>query len=285
MCKTNFPDMMINSSTLPDKYISNFQSPPKAVKVSSSIKGNNVVDLIYSENWEKLRRILKKPSVFRRFSSSKRSKIHSTTQDNLLHIACKFNPPIDIVKYLIKSTPLAPHEMDCKGRYPLHIACEYGCEFEIVQLLTTSNPDAAKKIDINCRSPYLLACKSYVKNSKWSSATKDLLKVLKKLDEIDTKMHALEDIDDMTPLEYAVEAELSMRIVTYIQQITEDRRNKVKQSNEILSNSERARLGIEEICKQKNYVLPKEYNVGIEISSMRIQPPINQSMEIAIETK
>ena len=257
MCKTNFQDMMITSSTLPDKYMHNFQSPQKVVEVSFSIKGKHFVDLIYSENWEKLRRILKKPSVFRWFSSSECSKIRSTTEGNLLHIISEFNPPIDIVKYLIKSNPLAPHEMDCKGRYPLHVACEYGCEFEIMQLLMTSNPDAAKKIDINCRSPYLLACRSYVKNSKWSCATKDLLKVLKMLDDIDTKMHALEDIDNMTPLEYAVEAELSMRVITYIQKISEKRSNDVKQRDEILSNSERARLGIEELCKQKNYVLPK----------------------------
>ena len=260
MCKTNFRDTMIHSSALSNKGITNFQSPPKPTKASPNITGKNVVDLIYSENWEKLRRILKKSSLFRRFSCSKHSKSCLSTKKNsstLLHIACKFNPPLDIVKSLIKSNPLAPHEMDCKERYPLHIACEYGCEFEVIQLLTTSNPNAVKKIDIDCRSPYLLACRSYVKNSKWSSATKDLLKVLKKLDEIDTVMYALEDIDDMTPLEYAVEAELSMRVITYIQQITEDRSNKVKRRNEILSNNEITRLGIEEFCKQKNYFPPK----------------------------
>ena len=260
----------------------------KESRTSYSNYEKKIIDLIASENWEKLKSTLKKPAVFHKLFGSKHSLRYSSKciyKHNILLFACRFNPPFDIVDFLVKLNPQATFEKDAKGRYALHIACKYGCDYEVIELLLKSNPGAAKEIDINYQSPYLLACKSYVKNNKWSSATKDLLKVLKEFDKIDTRMHALEDKNGVTPLEYAIEEELSMKVITYIQQIIEDRRNEAHKRNDVLSKSERVRLDIKELCMKNNYVLPREYGVGTYDSSMRSLTPINQTTGITIKPK
>ena len=262
--------------------------PLKGAKKLFTNKEKNIFDLIASENWDKLKNTLKKPAVFQKLFGSKQSATYSSKcydDQNILLFACKFNPPFDIVKFLVKLNPQATHEKDYKGRYALHIACKYGCDYKIIQFLLKSNPGAVKKIDIDCRSPYLLACRSYVKKSRWSSATNDLLKILKDFDRLDASIHALEDKDGVTPLEYAVEEELSMKVITYIQQKIQDRRNEVQERNDILSKSERSRLDIMELCMRKNYVLPKEYSLGTSVSSMSSLILTNQTIGKTVEQK
>ena len=261
-----YPTKMLISESIPsNKSVFMSHSAQNKTVPNSTNKETNALDLIASENWDKLKSTLKKPAVFHRLFGSKHSVQYSSkcnNNQNFLIFACKFNPPFDTVEFLVKLNPQTVYEKDSKGRYALHTACIYGCDYEIIQFLLKSNPDALREIDIDCRSPYLLACRSYVKNSKWSSASKDLLKVLKLFDKSNTIIHALEDKHGVTPLEYAIREELSMNVISYIQQIIGYRRNEVQRNNDILSKIEISRPHIKELRMQKNTFRHENITLG-----------------------
>ena len=223
--------------------------------------------LINTEKWGKLKFTLK----FCKFTRATYPGYCSTSCDRnycSLQYACENNPPVGIVKLLIKSNSKAAFDIDCKGRQALHIACKHGCEPDVIKELLRVNPDAAKRPDNKGRSPFLLACKSYVKKSwrrtSWKTANKNLKDVLIALNKVDPRAHSLEDFNHINPLEYALNGELEMRVVRLIQSMAEDRQIKVEKMHKIIDKNESDPLNYELLCMKKNYVLPKSNQEGFK---------------------
>uniref|UniRef100_A0A7S2EH29 Uncharacterized protein n=1 Tax=Ditylum brightwellii TaxID=49249 RepID=A0A7S2EH29_9STRA len=55
--------------------------------------------------------------------------------DNLLHIACRYKAPLEVVSLLIQRYPRYLNGENDNGEVPLHVACAYKAPFDIVSLL------------------------------------------------------------------------------------------------------------------------------------------------------
>lgn len=80
---------------------------------------------------------------------------------SLLHLSCTLNPPISIVKQLIKAYPRDVFERDCRDRFPLHVAVENSASNGIIDLLLNQNPKAAISKDSRGRTPLHLVFEDY----------------------------------------------------------------------------------------------------------------------------
>lgn len=84
----------------------------------------------------------------------------------LLHEACHFNPPVDVIKTLIEAHPEAITTPGHGGLLPLHIACCSGASSEVVAALLAENPTTIKStcnIQNGMMLPLHVACRSEAK--------------------------------------------------------------------------------------------------------------------------
>ena len=210
---------------------------------------------IYEKNWKQVKRsIFFHKSQAAKCTGSCKSKCNAN--HSILHYACQFRPPLDIVKALFKAHPNAVFEKDCKERYALHIACKHGCRPEVVEYLLEKNPEAASKADTKDRTPLLLAYKSYVFECRmsWKKANS----MLKRVGEMFTKAAPLiitkEDNKGMTALEYGLEEEFERSTLLTLQIGVEDYYHDVEKSESnysTLSDSTISNLSLD-FSKDKN---------------------------------
>ena len=74
-----------------------------------------------------------------------------------LHLACKRNPPQEIVRSLIEAAPQMIECTDMYQRYPIHHAAEWGANLGVIDVLCRANPQTVKAIDIDGRTPLHLS--------------------------------------------------------------------------------------------------------------------------------
>ncbi len=155
-----------------------------------------VVQMIADERWHDLERFIKSPfsdrtkatqPVFeprspphwRDPSSSKQSLIQ--TMNNLsiggvqgnsacfnpleiVHFACKHNPPRKIIKLLALTYPDGVTLPDKMGRLPLHYAAQWGCSGRLMHYLVQKDTLAASTKDNLGKTPTHLICENYNAN-------------------------------------------------------------------------------------------------------------------------
>lgn len=90
-------------------------------------------------------------------------KYNSSFGRNVLHIVCKYNPPLGVIELILKKMPWSVSEMDINGRYPLHLASKYGALPEVLDLLSFEYPNALSNQDCHGKTPLHLVCESYPK--------------------------------------------------------------------------------------------------------------------------
>lgn len=70
-----------------------------------------------------------------------------------LHVACRNQPPVDIVEIMLMVAPDMIFWADSFGWLPLHYACANGTEIEVAQLLLDAYPDSSLTTDKRGRTP------------------------------------------------------------------------------------------------------------------------------------
>jgi len=77
---------------------------------------------ITSSDWESVKRWFrnKSPEEARQAASQMKN------STSVLHIACKHQPPMDIIKVLVNVSPCSVKIADSYGCLPLHYACHHG---------------------------------------------------------------------------------------------------------------------------------------------------------------
>lgn len=181
----------------------------------------DIFELVASRKWQRL-----KATVF--MSKSLVAKCYlrcdpaSDSRQSILHFACHFRPPLDVIKCLYKAHPNAIFEKDWKQRYALHIACEEGCSFEVVQFLLQKNQNAANKVDSKSRTPFLLAFKNYVSRSGLdrNMANKELIRIGEILVEAAPVSPIIQDSNCMTAIEYALDGENDISAIKFVQYVS-----------------------------------------------------------------
>jgi len=144
-----------------------------------------------------------------------------------LHFVCRFHPPLDVIISLAELLPSSMRHSDNMGRYPLHIAAKWGASPRVVKFLIEVFPDAAGFQDAMGKTPLHLTCESYA--SKYSSRKAEgqplkdaMVEVVRRICRAAPDAVNLEDMEDMTALEYAIDAEgVELKVVRSIQKACE----------------------------------------------------------------
>jgi len=198
--------------------------------------------LIELQKWKKLNNTIG--------SSKKLNNLSCTcercaSESSLLHLACKFKPPLHIVRNLYALDPFNASQMDSNRRYPLHLAVEYQSSLEVVQFLIESHTLAAESRDIYGRTPLYIAVQQC--KEKWKRQNMGGLRILFEatymINIIDLLCDAypalplVEDENEMTVLEYAITAEVDGRVIfTLLDKMEKAHYFKMKNRSKALSS-------------------------------------------------
>lgn len=155
------------------------------------------VELINSQEWEELKRIIKADPNIAQVGFGKNER--SSESQLLLHEVCKQQPPLDVVEVLIDANPSALKVKGQCGCTPLHWAVSYGASAEVVAKLIHSYPPGTRvRDDIHQVLPIHLA-------SKWGVPDDVVLEILVAHPE----GYFIRDGDGLTPMDYANQLRLS----------------------------------------------------------------------------
>jgi len=191
----------------------------------------DIFQLISLQKWDKLKTTISK----KRYNESMLYNVYQNSENRsrltALQFVCYFHPPLDVIKCLYSVYPEAIREKDCNGNYTLHTACMYGCSPDVVRYLVEQYPQAATKTNKKDRSPFLLACKSYLSSPipKANSLKRvqrvfnmELLNVLETLASVAPQFCTRKDYYGLSPLDYAMEANVHLCVQIYLQQKMKD---------------------------------------------------------------
>jgi ankyrin repeat protein len=187
----------------------------------------DILELLLDQNWESFRyNVLSSPDIFRHLASA----ISSCSQLNgmtLLHAIVKYNPPLEIVARMIELCPDLPAATDCVRRTPLHVAAGLRASASLIELLAHAHPAACDAQDEEAKTPLHFACDSscvlfeddFIERGSIPKQppNHEAVAVL-----LSYSVHAvtLEDDEDMTPLEHAIQSDASMETVKLLQHET-----------------------------------------------------------------
>ena len=117
--------------------------------------------LIERESWKKVLEVLNSEAIT---CITKHSPEVSEIDDPLLHFACMYQPPLQIVVRIIEALPNSIKEMNHIGQYPLHSATQWGASPEVIKYFLDIYPESLHHQDHEGRTPLMLACKYYGTN-------------------------------------------------------------------------------------------------------------------------
>jgi hypothetical protein len=103
-----------------------------------------------SLGWEHVRTYLRSHSIDETKSAIETKGEFSTTA---LHVACRQNPPPDIIDVMIMAAPDMIYWADSFGWLPLHYACANGADIEVVRMLVNAYDDSRLITDKRGRTP------------------------------------------------------------------------------------------------------------------------------------
>ena len=145
----------------------------------------------------------------------------------LLHAIVKYDPPLEVVARMIEFCPDMPAATDCLRRTPLHVAAGSRASASLIELLAHAHPAACDAQDEERKTPLHFACDSSCVlfesdfhesgSNPRQPPNHEAVAVL-----LSYSVHAvtLEDDEDMTPLEHAIQSDASMETVKLLQHET-----------------------------------------------------------------
>eukprot|EP00581_Thalassiosira_minuscula_P003118 CAMPEP_0183747106 /NCGR_PEP_ID=MMETSP0737-20130205/67095_1 /TAXON_ID=385413 /ORGANISM="Thalassiosira miniscula, Strain CCMP1093" /LENGTH=289 /DNA_ID=CAMNT_0025982815 /DNA_START=1899 /DNA_END=2768 /DNA_ORIENTATION=- len=144
----------------------------------------------------------------------------------VLHFACRFNPPRTIIRQLASLYPEGTCYPDKMGRLPLHHAAKWGASFRLISYLIDKDPSAASVKDVNGKTPLHLLCENYSSSADLSktgdlSSEKNMVEALKALLKVAPDAVNIEDKDGTTVIEYAIASDAPFNAVRRIQKASE----------------------------------------------------------------
>ena len=137
-----------------------------------------------------------------------------------LHAAVRNNPPNEIIAKMIAISPDSPRARDCLNRTPLHVAAGLGASVAVIGHLVSSYPEACNIQDEDGRTPLHFACDSESLLFEGDQGRSDppSYDVVHALLSGSIKSASMEDVDDTSPLEYAIISNADVKVVKILQQ-------------------------------------------------------------------
>ena len=143
----------------------------------------------------------------------------------LLHAALKCDPPLELVRDMIRICPELKAARDCLGRTPLHVAAGSGAAPSLIKILVHACPAACDVQDVDGKTPLHFACDSscvlFVDDhrNKESSTPKSAPchDVICALLSGSLAAATVEDADEMNPIENAIMSSASLTSIKLLQ--------------------------------------------------------------------
>ena len=211
--------------------------------------------LFKRQDWQAIRTVIEvsSPNCFRNMARS----ISSYTERKLkgmtlLHVVARRNPPSDIVSYISKLCPEMAAVRDDHGRCPLHIAACSEASPLLLKSIARAYPAACDAQDKDGRTPLHFLCDT--------SATLFAEEVTLSTPQHRKKLNhdaivallsespnaaAIEDDNEMSPLEHAIMCDASMATVKLLQHsASESLRSRAQPVSSDLVTNKRRRVSI-----------------------------------------
>mmetsp|Transcript_5220 Transcript_5220/g.11425 ORF Transcript_5220/g.11425 Transcript_5220/m.11425 type:complete len:391 (+) Transcript_5220:84-1256(+) len=146
----------------------------------------------------------------------------------VLHFACRFNPPRTILRHLALLYPEGACYPDKMGRLPLHHAARWNASYRLINYLVAKDKPAALTRDNLGRTPLHLLCENYSPSLDPNNDTifditpeENMVKSLNTLIEAAPDAVNIEDSDGTTVIEYAIASSSPYDAVRLIQKASE----------------------------------------------------------------
>jgi hypothetical protein len=233
----HLPSAPFVDHTLITKAITMIKFARRGSKNNKSVQ-TNILEMIHGKKWKALRNLfasqLHQEQVAPHFLQEKNSS-GGEGNTTMLHLCCQMNAPVDVVLMIHSVCPQAIELPDGLGRFPLHIAAKHGASPYVVRFLVDKYAQAAAVQDMNGMTPLHLCCESYMKNFKpidgedvsRQEATEAVVTMLCKAA---PQAVNVEDKNDMSAIEYAIDSDCPLRAIKKIQK-TSEKAWKKSQSN------------------------------------------------------
>jgi len=143
-------------SSLDEEGLSSLAGIMEDIDFSPKSLQHSLAVLMYLREWDHVRDILSKKDCIdtletRCFGGEKGV--------NILHMMCRFQPPLDLVELTVNTWPTLVNERDPGGNFPLHVASLYGSRSDVVKYLLAVHKEAVMIPDDRGRLPLHLACR------------------------------------------------------------------------------------------------------------------------------
>jgi len=115
----------------------------------------SIVELVAECKWKKLKNKIRCFKTDEEaFVEVKCNSACTNPHHSLLHFACRFRPPLYILKELVRFSKESISTRDCLGRFPIHIAANNGIEPGCLEYMIECDKEAANAQDVYGRTPF-----------------------------------------------------------------------------------------------------------------------------------
>lgn len=190
--------------------------------MSSSSNATTLTDLICNRLWRTLYFKLKEPNTRILIDDHVSNAI---TENAVVHLACRFQAPLKIIKLLSSRYPSSIHKADAAGRFPIHVATKWSAMPDVIQFLTSQNPSVVGMKDDFGKSPLHYLAESYLDNCDpyhICHAVDYMLEAVNIIKTCTPNAATIEDNDGMNAIEYAIEKEAPIDVVVTMQNSSRD---------------------------------------------------------------
>jgi len=157
--------------------------------------------------WEEARHLLHDKSENANMARETAAEPGGYGEWTALHIACKRDPPADVIRNLCELSVTPAETFDLYNKLPIHYAAEYGADVKVMQALIECCPRCLSGVDSEGRTALHLSFKYSIKDP---ATLVDPMREFPGIEEVTTLLGDETDViwatdeNDYTPLHYAV---------------------------------------------------------------------------------
>jgi len=157
--------------------------------------------------WDEARKLFRDKSENAKVTKDTASHPGGYGEWTALHIACKRDPPADVVKTLCTMSHIPAETFDLYNKLPIHYAAEYGASFDVMKALIECCPQCLSGVDNEGRTPLHLSFKYSIQDP---ATLVDPIRGFPSREEVelllgdDSSVLWTADESDYIPLHYAV---------------------------------------------------------------------------------
>ena len=183
-----------------------------------------ILHYIEDKNWDAFEKLAVSSARTFRATSYRISQIDELNGMTLIHCCVNYDPPLELLKKMVRATTSSLSKQDALGRTPLHIAVGSGAGEDSVSFLVASYPRACGCQDVDGRTPLHFACDSSSRLFEDDDPVRrdpPSYRLVQTLLAGCWDSAALEDNDGMNAIEYALISEADMRTIRLLQKATQ----------------------------------------------------------------